>query len=115
MKRLLVGMALAFGLLPARADTLTTPSFVIDIKVNCEEGNVSCDDVSYTGTSRKTGKSIKLRGKTMHTLCADGVTPCRFLGYEFRNGKTSYKVFEGGELSVTQGKKVILEEKGEWQ
>ena len=95
------------------ASTLTTPSFVIEIQ-GCEEGVVSCDDVLYTGTSKKTGKSIKLRGKTLHTLCADGVTPCRFLGYEFRKGGVYYRVMEDGSLLVMQGKKILVEETGEW-
>ena len=99
----------------AGASTLTTPSFVIEIKVHCEEGNVSCDNVTYLGTSKKTGKSISLRGKTKHTLCADGVTPCQFLGYEFKNGKIWYSVLEEGSLVVMQGKKVLLEEKGTWE
>jgi hypothetical protein len=115
MKRLLLLPALLFVAAQASAGTLTTPSFIIKVKVNCAEGNVSCDKVSYVGTSRKTGKSISLRGKTMHALCADGVTPCRFLGYEFRNGRTYYRVLEDGSLSVMQGKKLLLEEKGEWK
>ena len=97
----------------ASASTLTTPSFVIDIQ-GCEEGVISCDNVMYTGTSKKTGKSIKLRGKTLHTLCADGVTPCRFLGYEFRKGGVYYRVMEDGSLLVMQGKKILVEETGEW-
>ena len=31
--------------------TLVTNSFIIRIKLNCAEGNVSCDDVTYVGTS----------------------------------------------------------------
>jgi hypothetical protein len=68
--------------------------------------------VTYTGTSKKTGKSIRLRGKTLHTW-KDGV-PGRFLGYEFRNGKTHYQVLEDGSLVITLGTKVILSEHGEW-
>jgi hypothetical protein len=94
------------------SSTLTTPSFVIEIKVNCAEGNVTCDNVTYVGTSKKSGKSITLRGRTKHSMCADGVTPCGFQGYEFRNGATYYRVLEDGSLLVTQGEKVVLEEKG---
>lgn len=97
------------------ARTLTTPSFVVQIKLNCAEGNVTCDDVTYVGTSKKTGKSIRLRGKTKHSLCADQVTPCRFLAYEFWNGRTSYQVFDDGRLSVRQQEKTLLEEQGRWK
>jgi hypothetical protein len=95
--------------------TLTTPSFIIHITVNCEEGNVTCDDVTYVGTSKKTGKSIKLRGRTKHGMCTDRVTPCRFEGYEFWNGKTYYLVLQDGRLSVMHQNKTLLEERGRWE
>jgi hypothetical protein len=94
---------------------LTTPSFIVEIKVNCTKGNVTCDDVTYVGTSRKTGKSIQLRGKTKRSMCADHVTPCKFNGYEFWNGKTYYQVFDDGRLFVVQKDRTLLEEKGSWK
>lgn len=115
MKRLLLLSALLLFTGQARASTLITPSFIIQIKVNCAEGNVTCDNVTYVGTSKKTGKSIRLRGKTKHSMCADGVTPCHFQGYEFKNGTAYYRVLEDGSLLVMQGKKVVLEEKGNWE
>lgn len=115
MIRHLIFAAVFLAATTSHAETLLTPSFKVEIKVNCAEGNVTCDDVTYTGTSRRTGQSISLRGRTMHTLCADGVTPCRFLGYEFRNGNIRYLVLEGGELLVTQGGRVVVRETGAWQ
>lgn len=114
MKQLLLASLCLLSTL-THADTLTTPSFVIQIKTHCAEGDVSCDNVSYIGTSKKSGKAISLRGKTLHSLCADGVTPCRFLGYEFKSGAIRYRVLEGGELIVTQGQKVLVQEAGDWQ
>lgn len=109
---------LAFTLLlcagASEASTLTTPSFVVRIEVKCEEGNVTCDNVTYVGKSRKTGKSIALRGRTLHGRCADGSAACRFQGYEFRNGATRYLVLEDGRLIVRRKDKVLLEEKGSW-
>jgi hypothetical protein len=99
----------------ANAETLLTPSFTVQIEVKCAEGNVTCDDVSYLGTNRKSGKSISLRGKTLHSMCADRVTPCRFLGYEFVRGNLRYVVLESGNLLVTRGKSVLVQEAGEWQ
>jgi hypothetical protein len=99
----------------ASARQLDTRSFQVEITSNCEEGVVVCDNVTYVGTERKTGKTIQLHGKTMHSICADGVTPCRFLGYEFRNGKYRYFVAEEGMLTVYQGRKLIVSEEGAWE
>jgi hypothetical protein len=76
----------------AAVSTLMTPSYEIIIDVRCEEGVLGCDDVHYVGTNRKTGKKIVLRGTEVFHLCADGVTPCRFLYYRFRNGNVNYIV-----------------------
>ena len=97
------------------ARTLSTPSFEVTIETLCEAGNVSCDDVSYTGVSKKTGKSISLKGSTHHSRCADGVTPCRFLGYIFRNGDVSYVVTEEGLLVVSRKSRVLMQEAGHWK
>jgi hypothetical protein len=56
-----------------------------------------------------------LQGRTLNSLCADGVTPCRFIGYEFRNGPFRYVVYDSGSLRVTRGDKVLVDEPGEWQ
>jgi ribosomal protein L24E len=48
-------------------------------------------------------------------LQLDGITPCHFQGYEFWNGTTYYRVLEDGSLFVMQGKKVLFEEKGNWE
>ena len=98
------------------ADTLTTTNYVVTISQNCKEGNVTCDNVTYHGVSKKTGRGITLKGTTKHTKCADGVTPCRFLGYEFKSGNITYLVLESGLLQVWRGKsEVLVDEKGEWK
>ena len=98
------------------ASTLTTDNYTVTIEVHCSEGNVTCSDVSYEGVSKKSGNSIKLKGETWHSVCADGVTPCRFLGYKFKNGSYKYLVHESGLLQVIKGKtKVLVEEHGKWQ
>ena len=97
------------------ARTLATPSFIVRIEENCPEGSVACGDVRYRGTSKKTGKSIELGGKTRRGPCADGMRACGFQGYEFWNGKTFYRVLDDGRLTVMQDNKVLLEERGSWQ
>jgi len=114
--KLLFAVVLSFMPLPAAAtQRLVTDSFEITIEVRCSEGVVGCDNVRYTGVHRKTGRSIKLVGQELHTRCADGVTPCRFLGYAFKNGNVSYAVWDDGTLSVKQGERVLVQEKGTWQ
>jgi hypothetical protein len=99
----------------AQAETLTTKNYRVTITRNCAEGSVTCNNVRYTGVNRNTGASIRLRGATMHTLCADGRTPCRFEGYRFRNGSVEYMVSEGGTLRVFDNKRLLLNEQGTWR
>ena len=96
----------------ANAETLKTKNFQVTITRNCPEGYVTCNNVKYFGKNLKTGKSISLTGKTLHTTGADGVTPGRFLGYEFCNNKYLYQVRADGTLLIYQGKKLILQEQG---
>jgi hypothetical protein len=92
----------------SNAETIRTKSFLIDINRQCEEGNVSCDRVTYVGTDLKTGKAIRLIGKTVNSR-----NSYRFLGYEFRNGKYRYIISSDNSLLVYKGSKLILQEEGE--
>jgi hypothetical protein len=85
------------------------------IGCNRVKGIVGCDRVTDQGTDKNTGKSLKLSGRQIMSMCADGVTPCQSLGYEFANCDCIYFVSEDGRLSVYQGKKLILNEAGGWQ
>ena len=98
----------------AASQTLIRPSFVIVIIRNDPEGVVVSDDVTYVGVSRKTGNTIKLKGSTVHTKGADGVTPSRFIGYAFDNEDVSYLIRSGGTLEVWSGEKLLLSESGKW-
>lgn len=80
--------------------------------MSAAKGYVTCDKVKYYDQNLKTGKSISLIGKTIHTTGADGVTPGRFLGYEFRNKNYLYRVTEDGILLIYRGKKLIFKEQG---
>lgn len=117
MKRfvLILGLLAAASTRAGAVETLETPNYLVTIEQRCAEGNVSCDDVVYTGKSKRSGKAITLRGKTMHSTCADGVTPCRFQGYQFRSGKVRYIVGVDGSLTVQQGSKTLVNERGEWK
>jgi hypothetical protein len=97
------------------AQQLDTPNYTVEIQQLCPEGEVQCQQVMYKGTSKVSGASIALKGKAWHSLCADGVTPCRFLGYQFNNGRIRYLVHESGLLQVIGSSgKILLEEQGVW-
>lgn len=115
LSHLLAATVLAASAIGAPAQTLLTPGYRVTIEPRCPEGEVACADVGYRGISRRSGRAITLEGRALHTRCADGVTPCRFLGWEFRNGDTVYRVLESGELRVTRGDQVLVHEKGAWR
>lgn len=115
MRAALSAIALIVATAISQAGTLSTPLYTVIVEPRCTEGHVTCDDVKCVGVSNKSGKSITLTGKTVHTTGADGVTPSRFMGYTFRNGDTTYFVSEGGELRVTRGSKVLVQERGIWR
>ena len=115
MKTILASLLVLEFTCVGAAQTLSTDSFDITVDVRCKEGEVTCDNVRYVGVHRKSGKSITLRGRTHHTVCADGVTPCRFLGYVFPNGKVTYFVAEQGQLMVREDRKVLVRESGTWR
>lgn len=97
------------------AQQLDTPNYTVSIEQLCPEGEVQCQNVLYKGTSKVSGASIELTGSAWHQLCADGVTPCRFLGYQFKNGRIRYLVHESGLLQVVSSSgKVLLQEQGVW-
>lgn len=94
---------------------LITPSYSVTITENCKEGVVGCDDVTYRGINRKTGKSITLKGAARMVMCADRVTPCHVDVYEFKNGAYLYSLYPDGNLVVTKNGHVIINEIGKWQ
>ncbi|PTY36197.1 hypothetical protein BGP77_02470 [Saccharospirillum sp. MSK14-1] len=108
---LVLGTAHAEG---GRQSRLETEHYSVSITVHCAEGNVTCDNVTYEGTSKRSGSAIKLNGTTWHTECADG-SPCRFLGYRFANGNVHYRVHQDGLLEVVRGESdVLVSETGQW-
>lgn len=83
---------------------LVSPSFVLaksvshfkgkifkaDIEYDCDEGNVTCDDVSLKSTRVKDNSSIFLKGETINSNCPD---VCDFRGYRFTNGQYDYSFY----------------------
>ena len=113
-------VTLLLGATQIKAEILTTTNYIITITHNCDEGEVGCDDVTYVGVNRKSKKTISLKGADLMHYCPSdlgdgpGKTPCRHIGYEFKNDKVNYFVGDEGNLEVTRGAKVLLREKGVW-
>lgn len=99
----------------ALAADLETETFRISIESRCGEGHVTCNDVAINAHDKRGGKSVVTTGETWHTTCADG-SPCRFLGYRFVDGDSTYLIHQSGLLQVVKGRdEVLLNEEGEWQ
>ncbi|MEH6565655.1 MAG: hypothetical protein V7756_10070 [Halopseudomonas sp.] len=94
---------------------LITPSFELSLDSRCAEGEVSCNDYTLQGLERENGRPFMLQGRSMHTTCADGVTPCRFLGYRFDQSSRSFLITEDGLLNIYHGDNLILHEQGRWE
>lgn len=99
----------------AQAQRLRTQNFQVTVTRNCANDGPICDDVSYVGTNLNSGDMVRLNGTTVHTICADGITPCRFVGYQFRNGQYRYLVTHEGTLEVYRGRELLLQEQGTWE
>jgi hypothetical protein len=132
---LVIGIFLAGSwCLKASASTLKTESYQVQITSNCEEGNVVCNDMTYVLTEIETAVTITRQGRTVHRLCADRITPCQFLGYEFLNTayedptdgsdlthteyapiKYRYFISDDGLLQIYRNKKLTTSEQGTWQ
>jgi len=119
--RRFAALALGLACLPAGAQSaprtrvLDTHRYTVTITIPCPEQQVTCDRVQYRALDERTGGSMSLTGRTEHEKCADGRTPCRFIGYVFARGPYRYFVTEGGELIVYKRKKEVQRELGQWR
>jgi hypothetical protein len=94
-----------------------TQHYKLIIIANCKEGNVTCDDVDLIAINRESENIIfQTKGRTQHSLCADGVTPCGFIGYEFKIKNVTYFVTSDDTLIITADKSdIVVKEKGVWE
>lgn len=99
--------------------TLVTDGYEVTLRTECAEGEVSCDRIYADALVLEGNQTRALRGSTLHTLCADGVSPCRFLGYQLSDDTYDYRVLENGQLHIQRcdefGCESIHNEQGQWQ
>ena len=114
MKYLVLAIAIVSSVVSA--ETLTTDNFIIKIERGCEEGEVTCDTMKFIFSPVGIDKKQAVAGKTVHTKCADGITPCAFQGYEFLADGAKYFIHNSGVLEVTdiEGNQLLVEQ-GKWQ
>ncbi|WP_347366187.1 hypothetical protein [Vibrio vulnificus] len=96
--------------------TFRTDNFELEFHNECGEGEVTCEKVRVFFSLIGIETKQEALGKSIHSLCADGITPCRFLGYELRSDGVRYIVYESGVLSVVDdsGNELLLEQ-GAWE
>ena len=92
----------------AQAGKLVSPSYDVTIQTLCPEGYVSCDRLVLRGVHKSTGRRLHLKGRSMHSMCADGVTPCRHLGDQFEGRSYVYFFSSEGWLLVKDSKGRLL-------
>ena len=61
MKKIIVFCFVLLTPIVVSAAVLDTRNYEVTITRNCEEGNVTCDNVTYKGVSKKSGKNIILK------------------------------------------------------
>lgn len=110
--RLYIFIFAIFTCIANAASILETDRFLIKIESNCEEGNVACGDISYTGIRKSDGAKIHLKGKTLNKDCEKST--CDFYGYIFKNGNYTYTIHarSSASLTIEENGKVILYEDG---
>ena len=113
MKKFLA-LFLLFACLTASAEKLVTKNYVIEI-VSCPEGNVSCKNVQFTIKELISKQKQTVIGETVHSLCKDGTTPCRFQGYQFSTTKEHFTLTTDGSLTIKKSDKTSTVEQGKWE
>jgi hypothetical protein len=114
MKIIIIGLLSSLVCGSVMARTLDTAHFRVVINCLDAKSEAGCERASYDGTNKEKKATIHLVGRQLMQMCADKVTPCHSLGYEFTNGNTTYLISEDGHLKVMDGSKVLVDEVGEW-
>ena len=107
-------------ILPAftHAGELVTPSAKAIITQLCEEGEVTCSKVKLELIEISSDTTLHAFGKTRHSKCRDGTTPCTFQGWEFynKNGVATIFITSAGTVTMkSQEGEVTFEESGTWR
>ena len=95
--------------------TFITRNYRVIVEHDCEEGCVSCNNIKFVCVDKRTGKTIRAIGSTMHSTGSDGVTPSAFWGYKFEYGDCSYQLVHDTFVITRNNTDVLVDEKGKWR
>ena len=99
----------------SHAETLQTTSYRIGVEWRCEQNSVTCDNVFFTVLNLETEEQMIYVGRTHHSICADGVTPCKFQGYSFQVESGLFRIYSRGELEIIASDgEILVAESGRW-
>ena len=111
MARYLIVVFAVFPAVVQGAVKCVTANYDVTIIEHCPAGEIFCRNVTYIGKNKRTGQSIKLKGSQTIRPCADGVTPCQMMGWEFFSGPYRYAITDDRSLWVSRDGKDLIEEK----
>ena len=116
MNRLKILMVILFLSINVWAVEFETENYEFNVTTLCEEGNVTCDNIQIVGGEKSSVDSEIHIGNTVHSKCSDEITPCRFLGYEFKSNGFTYRLLESDsrfEL-INESGELVIQEQGKW-
>jgi len=99
----------------ALSERFVSNNFSVQIVVNCPEGHTTCEDVTFKVVLAGLEKYKTYKGSTFHTMCADRVASCKFLGYKYKTIDAQYFIYKSGLLLILdQEGNQLLAEIGKW-
>lgn len=92
---------------------LSTPEFFVYISPGCNDELTFCEEAEFVLVRKNDCKVFFPKGRAVIHYCADGVTPCSHLGFEFKYGGLTYRENDPQFWAYDNKKEVSI--KAEWK
>lgn len=112
MRLILAGLLLSVFTGPIYA-AFSTSKFILFVSERCAVESTFCKEVDFVLVQKNDCSVLRPKGMAVIRNCADGVTPCQHMGYEFRVGSVRWRLNESDYVWASDGKKEFGEEKAE--
>ena len=107
----LASLAIPMAVITAEAkDIYSSKTYRFSIERRCQEGWVSCNNVQLEIYNKKTGENLRILGSTHHSTCADGISPCRFIGYIFKKDDLKIVIDYQNIVLIRNGTQILREQ-----